>query len=209
MISITKEELLKTCKTGDILLYNSKTIMGRVIEYFTGSRYSHVSMILKDPTYIDPKLKGLYIIESGMENIPDSLTGKKIFGVQIIPLEHALDYYKGSLMGGVYYRKTDILRNTDFTEKIKTIVMKTEGVKYDLQVLDWFRALFDVEIGNRQLTNSFWCSALLAYIYVELGLLDKDLEWSMIEPKQFSYYENKRLSYKNCEVLAEKQIINI
>jgi len=31
----------------------------------------------------------------------------------------------------------------------------------------------------------------------------------MIEPKQFSYYENKRLSYKNCEVLAEKQIINI
>tara|TARA_B110000211_G_scaffold9963_2_gene10562 strand:+ start:19043 stop:19672 length:630 start_codon:yes stop_codon:yes gene_type:complete len=209
MASITKEELLKTCETGDILLYNSKTIMGRAIEYFTGSLYSHVSMILRDPTYIDPKLKGLYIIESGMENIPDSLTGKKVVGVQIIPLEHALDYYKGSLMGGVYYRKTDIPRDTIFTEKIKAIVMKTEGVKYDLKVLDWFRALFDVEIGNRQLTNRFWCSALLAYIYVELGLLDKDLEWSMIEPKQFSFYENKRLSYKNCEVLAEKQIINI
>ena len=85
--------------------------------------------------------------------------------------------------------------------------MKSEGVKYDLHVFDWFRALFDIEIGDRQLTNRYWCSALLAYIYVELGLLDKTLEWSMIEPKQFSYYENKRLSYKNCEVQPEKKII--
>tara|TARA_B110000211_G_C14074149_1_gene551251 strand:+ start:180 stop:809 length:630 start_codon:yes stop_codon:yes gene_type:complete len=209
MVSITKEELLQTCETGDILLYNSQTIMGRIIEYCTGSRYSHVSMILRDPTYIDPKLKGLYIIESGMEDIPDSLTGKKKFGVQIIPLEHALAYYKGGVMGGIYYRKTNIGHDTDFNNKLKTIILKTEGVKYDLQVLDWFRALFDVEIGNRQLTSRFWCSALLAYIYVELDLLDKDLEWSMIEPKQFSYYENARLSYKNCEVQPEKQIIYI
>ena len=209
MVSITNEDLFKTCQTGDILLYNSKTIMGRVIEYFTGSLYSHVSMILRDPTYIDPKLQGLYIIEAAAEDIPDSLTGKKKLGVQIIPLEYALNYYKSSLMGGVYYRKSTIERCTNFNNKLKSIIQKTEGVKYDLHILDWFRALFDVEIGNRQITNRFWCSALLAYIYVELGLLDKSLEWSMIEPRQFSYYENKRLSYINCTVAPEKQIINI
>ena len=209
MVGITKDELLRTCQTGDILLYNSKTFMGRVIEYCTGSLYSHVSMILKDPTYIDPKLTGVYIIESGMEDIPDSLTGKKIAGVQIIPLEHALDYYKNSIMGGVYYRQTSIGRDEGFTNKLKSIIKQTEGIKYDLCIFDWFRALFDVEVGNRQRTDQFWCSALLAYIYVELGLLDKDLEWSMIEPKQFSYYENKKLSYKNCEVEPERQITHI
>lgn len=209
MTTITKEDLLKNCQTGDILLYNSKTIMGRIIEYATGSLYSHVSMILRDPTYIDPKLKGLYIIESGEEDIPDSWTGKKVTGVQIIPLEHAIDYYKNSLIGGIYYRKMSTDRNAEFVNKLKTIIQKTEGVKYDLCVYDWFRALFDIEIGNRQLTNKFWCSALLTYIYVELGLLDKTLEWSMISPRQFSYYENKRLSYKNCVVQPEKQIIHI
>ena len=30
MTTITKEDLLKNCQTGDILLYNSKTIMGRL-----------------------------------------------------------------------------------------------------------------------------------------------------------------------------------
>jgi len=209
MVSISKSDLLENCQTGDILLYNSKTVISRSIEYFTGSRYSHVAMILKDPTYINTKLKGLYIIESGMEDIPDTLSGKKFMGVQIIPLDHALEYYKDSWVGNLYYRKLICKRDDSFRNKIKELVNKTDGIKYDLCVLDWFRALFDIELGDRQLTNRFWCSALAAYLYVQLGFLDKTLEWSMIAPKQFSYYENKRLSYKNCKLEPEKQIIEL
>ena len=209
MSNITKKDLFETCQTGDILLYNSQSILARTIEYFSGSKYSHVSIILRDPTYIDPKLKGLYILESGIENIPDSWTGKKILGVQIIPLENALDYYKNSWVGGVYYRKLNTNRNDIFINNLTNVIKKTEGVKYDLYILDWFRALFDVEIGNRQLTNRFWCSALVAYVYVQLGLLDKSLEWSMIAPRQFSYYENKRLSYNNCNLEPEIHITSI
>ena len=144
-----------------------------------------------------------------MEDVPDSLSGKKVIGVQVIPLEHALDHYKNSWVGGVYYRKLTCERNDEFREKIKTIVKKTDGIKYDLWIGDWLRALFDVELGDRQLTSRFWCSALVAYLYVELGFLDKTLEWSMIAPRQFSYYENKRLSYKNSEINAERHIIDI
>ena len=36
-------------------------------KYFTKSKYTHIAMILKDPSFTNPPLKGLYIIESGEE----------------------------------------------------------------------------------------------------------------------------------------------
>ena len=209
METISKQTILDTCQTGDILLYNGRSVISRAIEYATNSRYSHISIILRDPTYIDPKLTGLYIIESGMEDIPDSLTGKKNIGVQITPLEHAIDYYKDAWVGGLYYRKLTCDRTTEFENKIKNLVTKTEGVKYDLCLYDWIRAAFDIELGDIQITKRFWCSAFAAYIYAELGFLDKELGWSLIEPTQFSFYENKRLSYKNCELATERRINDI
>ena len=42
-------------------------------------------MILKNPTFIDKNLKGLYLWESGYENIKDINDGKIKLGVQIVP----------------------------------------------------------------------------------------------------------------------------
>ena len=209
MNSIDKQTLLDSCQTGDILLYSSSNIISRAIEYFTRSKYSHVSMILKSPTYIDSSLTGLYIVESAKEDIPDSLTGKKIMGVQIIPLEDALDYYKNSWVGSVYYRKLNCERNETFRSTLSTLILNTEGTAYDLCIFDWLRACFDIEIGDRQITKRFWCSALVAYLYTELGFLEKTLEWSMIEPRQFSSFEDKRLSYINCKLKPEIEIVNL
>ena len=85
MENITSELFLETCQTGDLLLYNTNVWYSRLIELASNSKYSHISMILRDPTYIDPKLKGLYILESCKESIPDSVSGNLTYGVQIIP----------------------------------------------------------------------------------------------------------------------------
>ena len=71
MTSITVENFLDSCQTGDILLYSTSLWYSKIIEKCTGSKYSHISIILRDPVYIDPKLKGLYILESGFEKTPD------------------------------------------------------------------------------------------------------------------------------------------
>ena len=76
--SINLEEFLKTCQTGDILLYNSNYWYSRLIEWGSGSQFSHISIILRDPTYINKDLKGLYILEYSYEDINDSNTGKKV-----------------------------------------------------------------------------------------------------------------------------------
>ena len=42
-------------ETGDVLLYNTtKYWYSRLIERFTSSDYSHVSMVLRRPTWLDP-----------------------------------------------------------------------------------------------------------------------------------------------------------
>tara|TARA_B100000963_G_scaffold358407_1_gene383007 strand:+ start:2091 stop:2723 length:633 start_codon:yes stop_codon:yes gene_type:complete len=204
--SIDKEEFLKSCQTGDILLYNSNTIIGRTIELLSYSKFSHISIILRDPTFINPELKGLYVIESGSEKIKDVISGKKVIGVQVIPLDYVLSQYQNASFGYLYYRKLDCMRDQKFNDKMKEIVMTTDGKFYDINPLDWIKAKFDIEIGDEQKENTFWCSALASYIYVKLGFLEKTLPWTIIAPRRFSYYEDERLTFVDCKLSPEQFI---
>ena len=203
-ISISKDELLDKCQTGDILLYNSNTFIGRTIEYCSNSKFSHISIILRDPTFINPELKGLYVIESGSEKIKDVISNKKVIGVQVIPLEYVLSQYENATFGYLYYRKLNCDRTNGFEEKLKNIILKTDGKPYDLNPLDWIKATFDIEVGDLHRDNTFWCSALASYIYINLGFLEKKLPWTIIAPRRFSHFENERLTFINCVVDPER-----
>ena len=77
-------------KTGDLLLFDNKGggIMGifsSLIKKITKSDISHIAMVLKDPDFIDPPLKGIYVRESNYEGKPDPQDGTIKFGVQITP----------------------------------------------------------------------------------------------------------------------------
>ena len=203
---IKLDTFLETCQTGDILLYNSNYWYSRLIEWGSGSKFSHISIILRDPTFINEKLTGLYILESSYEDIPDSNTGEKVWGVQIIPLEHVLDEYKKSFVGNLYYRRLETEKSEDFYNKLKDCIKHTEGNKYDLNPLDWFKAEFQLDVGDTRKENTFWCSALVGYVYCHMGFIDKDISWSILPPRKFSHYENDRLTYSNCSLHPERLI---
>ena len=203
---IKLDTFLETCQTGDILLYNSNYWYSRLIEWGSGSKFSHISIILRDPTFINEKLTGLYILESSYEDIPDSNTGEKVWGVQIIPLDHVLEEYKKSYVGNLYYRRLETEKSEDFYVKLKDCIKHTEGDKYDLNPLDWFKAEFQINIGNTRKENTFWCSALVGYVYCHMGFIDKDISWSILPPRKFSHYENDRLTYSNCSLHPERLI---
>ena len=69
-------------------IYNAKVenYFSSLIRFGTHSDYTHVGVILKDPTFINPVLKGLYVWESGYEGTPDPQDNKIKVGVQITPL---------------------------------------------------------------------------------------------------------------------------
>lgn len=196
---------LKECNTGDLLLYHDTNCGALLIEYFTKNIYSHISMILKNPTYINKNLMGLYILESGIEKLTDTDGIKKI-GVQLYPLENVINEYKQAKYNKLYYRKLECDRGIEFHGTIKKSYELIKDDNYDLILTDWLKAEFNINVGNTQKTDTFWCSALIAYLYVQMGFLNKDVPWTIIAPNQFCSSDKNKLNFKNCTLQKEQLI---
>ncbi len=181
------QNTIDNLQTGDLIFCNCEKKTGifalftKIIKWGSHSNWTHIAMVLRDPTYIDPKLKGLYIWESSEEKNPDPQDGKKKIGVQITPLKELLDSYKDS--GTLIVRKlhSDLIT----PEKLKEIHSNVYDKPYDIDIVDWFEALIKKDFTKPQKTNRFWCSALVAYIYTKCGILDEKTDWSIISPNDF------------------------
>lgn len=205
--NINIDEFINTLETGDILLYSTKIWYSKIIEYFSSSSFSHISIILKNPKFLNKKLKGLYVLESGFENTKDPIDNEYKFGVQITSLNKILNDYKNSNIGDLYYRQLEYVRNDKFYENFYYIYNKISNKPYDTNIFDWIKALFNIHLGNEKKTNKFWCSALVAFVYNKLNLIE-DICWTIISPKDFSYYEDdKTIKYINCKLIPEKKIV--
>jgi hypothetical protein len=204
-------------ETGDILLFNHVNnyntgfqifddVLSWAIRTCTNSIYTHVGIVVKDPNFtIGGKLKGLYLLESNYEGFPDSENNEIKFGVQLVPLE------KGVInnYSNIYYRKLKCNRDKSFYQKLDNIHSVIHNKPNDINPVDWIKAAFRVKIGDVIKTNTFWCSALVCYIYINLGLLDDNLPWTIISPEQLSSNGNNHLTFKNCQVETEKLIYSV
>ena len=140
-------------------------------------------MVLKDPVFINPSLKGYYVWESGWEGTPDPQDGKVKFGVQITPFEEIFQNYKKK-NGKIYVRRVTCPINLFTTEKLLQIHEIVYDKIYDIIPTDWIEAAFRRD-DNPQKTSRFWCSALVGYIYTQCGCLHPGTDWSMIRPSDF------------------------
>lgn len=189
-------------ETGDIVLFSGNYFLSHIVEYFTKSIYSHVGVVLKNPNLGDAKFKGIYLLESGFENTPDPENHRIKKGVQIINLEDKIKNYRGR----IYVRKLHCTRDKKFYEKIIEIHSTVHNIPYDLNPIDWIKGYFKIDIGNTQKENTYWCSALVSFVYVELGFLNKNIPWTLISPKELSSSSNE-LKFINCKLDNDTQII--
>jgi hypothetical protein len=186
-------------ETGDLLLFRGNHLLSKVLECFGRSKYSHVGMILKNPSYLRPDLEdGLYLLESSSNDTPDVEDNQFKIGVQIHRLE---DILKEFPKGSVYIRYMDIPREEAFYTQIKEVHEEIHGKPYDLNPLDWIRAewnlIHPLDVDPKfQKTGSFWCSALLCYIYGRLNCLETEMDWSLIAPREFSSEEGTLLRFR-------------
>lgn len=202
---------INNLNTGDLLLFSGKSFFPSIlIEKYIHSKYSHIGIVLRDPVYINKALNGFYLLEAGYESFPDPVTGKCNLGVRISDLYKVINTYNGS----IYWRKLNA--NID-DNNIENIYNDIKGSKYDLDIFDAFRAGKNIHIDNKlnilsslipyifdhQKINKFVCSALVAYVYVRLGLLPDDIEWSRCEPGTFSYRENPKFMLQNASLNKE------
>jgi len=190
-------------ETGDMLLFNGYYFLSRLIEYFTDSIYSHVGVIIVDPTFDNKILKGIYVLESGYEPVVDVENNRHKYGVQLTDLNTILNNYNGKL----FVRKLHCIRSDMFYENLNQIHSDVHNLPYDFDPIDWIKAEFEINIGNVQKRNTFWCSALVVYVYIKLGFLCKNISWTLIKPQDLSSKSNKLLFY-NCVLDKDIELLN-
>lgn len=208
---IMAESKYPNLETGDIILFSGEYCISRAIEIGSNSKWSHIGIILKNPTYFDQALKGLYLWESGQEAFVDAENGVKKFGVQISDFEEVMDDYKGKVVVRKLNAKID---NLD--EKLTVIHKMVHNKEYDFDLFDFIstrlkinykRSLNKYSILNHFTSNyrrsdRFFCSGFVACIYTELKLLPENTEWERCEPKTFSE-QNKSLTLVNATLGKE------
>jgi len=215
-------------KTGDLILFSgTHSLISSAVKWWTNSKYSHIGMVLVNPkigVYDINKemkqLKGVYLIESAYENIPDATDNTYKYGVQVVPLKEIIKNYEGN----IYWRKLNIL-NSQYTEEtlsntFTNIYSFIKNKKYDLDFIDLFCSRLNITNPNpaynsatlnwfshdTQKNDKFVCSALVAYIYTHFEFLPNITEWTECIPKYFSD-ENPNLSLKNNVFLEREQKI--
>ena len=192
------DRLPKNLKTGDIMLFsdsinllNPISWFGKLIEIFTGKPYSHVGMILKDPTWIKEDMKGLYLWESSFEGTRDPQDEHIKLGVMITPMERVLEMRKTK----IYVKQLSDDAATRLTvpimEKIHKIVYDKP---YDFDPIDWLAAYLRKGFVKRT-EHRYFCSALVACIYTEAGILDENTNWTLVRPSDFDENPPKHLKW--------------
>jgi hypothetical protein len=180
---------LSKLKTGDLILCVDRKSTGifgaftSLIQWGTHSNYTHTAVVLKDPTFIHPHLKGLYVWESSKEEKPDPQDNKFKIGVQITPLSELIESYKNT--GHIFYRSVQCPKNYFSDENLKQVHDVVYNKPYDIVIKDWIEAFFQKDT-HPQKTDRFWCAALVGFIYTKCGLLNKNTDWSIMTPNDLS-----------------------
>lgn len=189
MASILKEIELQT---GDLILFRGNAWISKILEYFGRSKYSHVGIVIKNPSFLNKNLEdGLYLLDSSYGVKPDEEDHQIKYGVQLHKLDDIISLYAP---GTVYMRKLRCVRDVSFYERLAEIHNEIHGKPYDLNICDWIAAKNNLEhpIPINPLwkcTHRFWCSALVSYIYHKLGFIS-DCNWSLIAPREYSSFDS-------------------
>tara|TARA_Y100000817_G_C16792198_1_gene515680 strand:+ start:407 stop:1024 length:618 start_codon:yes stop_codon:yes gene_type:complete len=181
------DDILNTLNTGDVLLFNSSDHWyDWLVKKCTFSHYSHSAMVLRDPLFAGEYLFGLYIIQSDSAEKEDVEDHTHKFGVQIVPIKDIFD----SGYDDVYVRRLTTKRDGDFFEKLREAHKDVHNIPYDLNLFHWWTAgMYHLGRSTQMVkkhVDSFWCSALVVYLYSRLGLVDESVDWSNMAPSDIA-----------------------
>ena len=166
----------KKFSTGDLLLFSHKdncssccnclfTCFTDLIKCCTCSKYSHAAMIIekKHAVILNPILnkEEYYVLQSSYENFPDAENHELKLGVEIVSLNELFSTYEGK----IFWREVLFERNNVFISNLIDAHSVVHNRSYDINLYDWFRAAFGIHLGPRHRLDTFWCSALVSYMY--------------------------------------------
>lgn len=151
--------------TGDIVLFAGKSMISSLIRLCTGSKWSHVGMIVRPPK---PHKEVLL-----WESLPDSKlldfqTGKFGHGVTLVPLRERLH----GIETDIAIRLLKWKRTASHLRDLAALQKELCGRPYEQKLLQLVKGAYDGPFGhNEKDLSSLFCSELVAEAYQRMGLL--------------------------------------
>ena len=199
----TYNQVRKSLKTGDIVLFSGKGGISDWIKLFTGGLWSHIGMVLQLPQW-----DMVLIWESTtLNNIADFETGTARKGVQLVPLSERIQSYDG----GVAIRRLSKKLTPGMEKSLMSWRKKASRLKYEKNVCELTKPAYDGPFGkNKENLSSVFCSELVAETYQRVGLLSEPPNgWPSNEytPKDFSTQARTPLTLGKSYSLSKEIII--
>lgn len=176
MQDTTTGQVLAAARTGDLVLFSGRGLVSGTIRVFTGSRWSHVGLVVRSD---DDEL--LLLEATNTDEAPDIQLGRAVRGVQVVRLADKLANYDGT----VALRRLELdERPAGMDEAVREIALlwRYRGYK-DFTI----NLLLDLLSANRrpQRVHRVFCSELVAEVYKRLGIVRRDVRSSRCVPGDF------------------------
>lgn len=167
---ITMDQLHIRAQTGDLLLFKSRSVGGFAMRLVSDSDYDHVGLLV---TLSNGKM---YLMEA---------LGRR--GVQMINLEYFIGNEWQRLYEKITYRPLICPRPQSFFDNFKYYAKKWMGKPYRLSM----QQIMNSNPHTDEYTG-FFCSQLIAAMYMKLGLLAETVPAADYWPRSFS---DKKLTH--------------
>lgn len=152
---IDLDTLIRTCETGDILLFKTHGFIPSSIRRLTNSNFDHVGVVVVR----DCDDGGRYVcfLEASGDR----------HGVKIHSLRpRLLEWYLTDAQ--IYYRRLRCVRDTRFHIRTKSFVERVQGLKYGYSIMSVMLNKKDRWPGDK---SKFFCSELVTAFYKHLGFI--------------------------------------
>jgi len=202
-------------KTGDIILFQEEPKCGSIfklldwaIRCWTHSPYSHAGLVIVNPPRVNVVtgeinvdqhgqhecLEGTYIWDSSKHFQKDPMDGRIKFGIALVPIDMYL--HDNMLLHQKLYKRSPKTPETYalFTEsKIRQLYMEVYDKPYDTQIKHWLAGMFRIHITRSN--NAFFCSAFVSFALTQMGILEKNTDWTILSPADLSSRADNRLRW--------------
>jgi len=168
--SLDMNTLIRTCETGDILLFRTCGFLPSSIRRITNSNYDHVAVVVVRERD-DGESEACFLEASGDQ-----------YGVYIHSLRSRLREW--FLAGAqISYRRLRCERDTRFKIRSKSFVEKVQGLKYGYNVKTLMLNQKDQWPADK---SRFFCSELVAAYYKHLGFIQSFAKSHTYMPGDFA-----------------------
>lgn len=194
--SLSITDACKLVQSGDLVLFSNISWSAFFITTTCPSRFSHVGIIFRPHEGRPLLLEAVY--HEGKD--VDVRTRMPKSGVRLIDFETHLKHFNGNSIAIrlILTRRDLCVASTlskHMTEIIDIIQQNTKDLLYENGIVDFLLSRFPIVEKKSENMDRFFCSKLVAYCYIEAGLLDITAIPSSFLPDDFSETGDVSLRY--------------